>query len=183
MDGRFLQNHERRKLYSKQRCHARLSHFILDDSNDFSWSSAKACHAVLLCHMEQGEIKDYTQTDLIDRVRRAHAQRHAPPSQNVFKKPTKNFPGRDKNVRSMICQFLTKELAFTKLLMKPKVSPTNMYVTTALQNMGRLFLILKLIARQNLKVPVQKTNKLGRLSCFLTLSEGQNILEFQKYSF
>ena len=39
---------------------------LLDDSNDFSWSSAKACHAVLLCRMEQGEIKDYTQTDLID---------------------------------------------------------------------------------------------------------------------
>ena len=51
---------------------------LLDDSNDFSWSSAKACHAVLLCRMEQGEIKDYTQTDLIDCVRRAHAQRHAP---------------------------------------------------------------------------------------------------------
>ena len=45
---------------------------LLDDSNDFSWSSAKACHAVLLCRMEQGEIKDYTQIDLIDRIRRAH---------------------------------------------------------------------------------------------------------------
>ena len=49
---------------------------LLDDANDFSWSAAKACHAVLLCHMEQGEIKDFTQTEAIDRVRRAHVQRH-----------------------------------------------------------------------------------------------------------
>ena len=46
---------------------------LLDDANDFSWNSAKASHAVLLCRMEQGEMKDYTQTKQIDRVRRAHA--------------------------------------------------------------------------------------------------------------
>ena len=63
---------------------------LLDDSNDFYWSSAKACHAVLFCRMEQGEIKDYTQTDLIDRVRRAHAQRHAPLTQNSSKHFTEN---------------------------------------------------------------------------------------------
>ena len=35
---------------------AMLSYLIslLDDANDFSWSAAKACHAELLCHMEQG---------------------------------------------------------------------------------------------------------------------------------
>ena len=27
---------------------------LLDDSNNFSWASAKASHAVLLCRMEQG---------------------------------------------------------------------------------------------------------------------------------
>ena len=42
---------------------------LMDDANDFSWNSAKASHAVLLCHMEQGEIRDYTQTEPIDRVR------------------------------------------------------------------------------------------------------------------
>ena len=49
---------------------AMLDYFIslLNDANDFSWTSAKASHAVLLCHMEQGGIKDYTQTDLINRV-------------------------------------------------------------------------------------------------------------------
>ena len=57
---------------------------LLDDSNDLSWTSAKACHGVLLCRMEQGKIQNYTQ---VDRIRRAHAQRHGPISgQNVSKK-------------------------------------------------------------------------------------------------
>ena len=38
---------------------------LLDDSNDFSWGAAKACYAVLLCRMEQGEIKDYTQVVIL----------------------------------------------------------------------------------------------------------------------
>ena len=36
---------------------------LLDDANNFLWTSTNASHAVLLCHMEQGEIKDYTQTE------------------------------------------------------------------------------------------------------------------------
>ena len=55
---------------------------LLDDANDFSWDAAKASHAVLLCRMEQGEIKDYTELHKIDRIRRAHAQRHSYSSQN-----------------------------------------------------------------------------------------------------
>ena len=65
---------------------------LLDDSNDFFWSATKASHAVLLCkiYMEQGKISDYTQSDLVERVRRAHAQRHIVPTapnsrQNVRK--------------------------------------------------------------------------------------------------
>ena len=49
---------------------------LLDGATDFSWASAKACHAVLLCRMEQGEIQSWSQTDKIDRVCRAHAQKH-----------------------------------------------------------------------------------------------------------
>ena len=41
---------------------------LMDDANDFSWTSAKASHAVLLCHMEQGEIKDFSDTASIDQV-------------------------------------------------------------------------------------------------------------------
>ena len=49
---------------------------LLDDANDFSWQSAKASHVVLLCRMEQGEIASWSETDKIDRVRRANVQRH-----------------------------------------------------------------------------------------------------------
>ena len=49
---------------------------LFDDANDFSWNAAKASHAVLLCRMEQGEVKDYSQTEKIDKIRRANAQRH-----------------------------------------------------------------------------------------------------------
>ena len=44
---------------------------LLDDANDFLWSAAKACHRVLLCHMGKGKIKDFTQTEAIDSVKRA----------------------------------------------------------------------------------------------------------------
>ena len=47
---------------------------LLDDAQDFSWTAAKASHAVLLCHMEQGEVSGYDQVDRIDRIRRAKGQ-------------------------------------------------------------------------------------------------------------
>ena len=34
-----------------------------DDANDFSWDAAKASHVVLLCRMEQGEVRNYSQTE------------------------------------------------------------------------------------------------------------------------
>ena len=74
---------------------------LLDDSNDFSWAAAKASHAVLLCRMEQGEISGYTQTDLVDRVRRAHAQRHV--THNAANS-TQNFKN-SKTTKSMPCNF------------------------------------------------------------------------------
>ena len=77
---------------------------LLDDANDFSWDSAKASHAVLLCRMEQGEIKDYTVLHKIDRIRRAHAQRHSYSSQNH---QNVNKIGQ-KNVKSMPCIFYNK---------------------------------------------------------------------------
>ena len=77
---------------------------LLDDANDFSWDAAKASHAVLLCRMEQGEIKDYTESHKIDRIRRAHAQRHSYSSQN-HQNVNKIGP---KNVKSMPCIFYNK---------------------------------------------------------------------------
>ena len=77
---------------------------LLDDANAFSWDAAKASHAVLLCRMEQGEIKDYTESHKIDRIRRAHAQRHSYSSQN-HQNVNKIGP---KNVKSMPCIFYNK---------------------------------------------------------------------------
>ena len=73
---------------------------LMDDTVDFSWGVAKASHAVLLCRMEQGEIQDYSQTEKIDRIRRANAQKHVQPTgpkntQNdkiSFTKITKSMP-------------------------------------------------------------------------------------------
>ena len=34
---------------------------LLDDADDFSWQSAKASNAVLLCQMEKGEIISWSE--------------------------------------------------------------------------------------------------------------------------
>ena len=70
------------------------------DANDFSWASAQASHAVLLCHMEQGEIKDYTQTEQIDRIRCVHMQRQTPTGQDTQKNVSKQ-----NNSKSVVCQY------------------------------------------------------------------------------
>ena len=36
---------------------------LLQDANDFSWDAAKASHAILLCRMEQGDVKNYMQVE------------------------------------------------------------------------------------------------------------------------
>ena len=46
---------------------------LMEDASDFSWASAKACHAVLLCEMERGSL-DWHNTNHIDRIQWAHAQ-------------------------------------------------------------------------------------------------------------
>ena len=53
---------------------------MFEDVQDFSWDSARASHAVFLCRMEQGEVRNYTDTEKIDRIRHANAQRHPAPS-------------------------------------------------------------------------------------------------------
>ena len=48
-----------------------MLNFLIDliyDTNDFSRSEAKATHAVLLCHMEQGEVTGSDRVDHIDRI-------------------------------------------------------------------------------------------------------------------
>ena len=48
---------------------------LMEDATDFSWASAKAAHAVLLCETERGTV-GWSDTSRIDRIRRPHAQKH-----------------------------------------------------------------------------------------------------------
>ena len=74
---------------------------LFDDANDFSWDAAKASHTVLLCRMEQGKVKDYSQTETIDRIRRAKAQRHNVPTFGSQNHKTSN----PKHVKSTPCNY------------------------------------------------------------------------------
>ena len=47
----------------------------MEDATDFSWQGAKAAHAVLLCEMEWDSLQ-WDHLDHIDRIRRAHTQKH-----------------------------------------------------------------------------------------------------------
>ena len=63
--------------------------------------SARASHAILLCRMEQGEVKNYTDTEKIDRIRRANAQCHLAPSP-----VTKTFKKQNQKMnKSMPCTY------------------------------------------------------------------------------
>ena len=66
---------------------------LFDDANDFSWDAAKAS--------QQGEVKDYSQTEKIDRIRHANAQRH---NVTTFgnQNPKKSNP---KHMKSMPCNY------------------------------------------------------------------------------
>ena len=48
---------------------------LMEDASDFSWEAAKASHAIALTNMEADRLK-WTDTEKLDRIRRAHAQRH-----------------------------------------------------------------------------------------------------------
>ena len=81
---------------------------LLDDSKAFSWQAAKASHAVLLRRMEQGEVTGWSDTETIDWIRRANAQRHVSPTQapNISQKFRKNQSGQNqKSSKSMPCVY------------------------------------------------------------------------------
>ena len=87
---------------------------LMDDANDFSWISAKASHVVLLCRMEQGEVKSYSDVLAIDWIRRANAQKHVansaatPPQNPVF---WKKFAT---TTRSMPCTYFNQGTCLQK---------------------------------------------------------------------
>ena len=65
---------------------------LMEDAQDFSWASAKAAHAVALCRMEDGKLT-WKDTQGLDRVRRAHAQKNITSSSTngTNSKSQKNF--------------------------------------------------------------------------------------------
>ena len=79
----WVQGFARNILEEKsQKTRENMLHYLSDlmeDANDFNWHGAKAAHAVLMCDMERGAVT-WDDTARIDRVRRAHAQKHV---QNV----------------------------------------------------------------------------------------------------
>ena len=81
---------------------------LMDDANDFSWTSAKASHAVLLCRMEQGEVKDFLDTFAIDRIRRANAQKHVPNLQTASSVVSNSFKKSTKITKSMPCTYFNQ---------------------------------------------------------------------------
>ena len=103
---------------------------LMEDANDFSWDAARASHAVLLCRMEQGEVKNYTETKKLDRIRRANAQRHVAKTLEE----DSNFQKKAKSTHSL-APTTTKARACIKSHMTQKVSLTNIFVLTAFNNL------------------------------------------------
>ena len=75
---------------------------IMEDSHDFSWSSTKGAHAVLLCKMEEGRVT-WEETHKIDRVRRAYAHRST--SSSHSSQSRKKLRSKD---QSMPCRYYLK---------------------------------------------------------------------------
>ena len=76
---------------------------LMKDATDFSWQGAKAAYAVLLCEMERGS-EHWEDSDHIDRIRRAHAQKHIQNKPNWGKNDTRK-PWFCKNFQTNNCSF------------------------------------------------------------------------------
>ena len=82
---------------------------LYEDANDFSFLSAKNCHAEVCCKMEEDRL-DWLDTFGLDRCRRHTAQRHAPKSENFRKMHQKaNKPSNfTQGKRNVACIFYQK---------------------------------------------------------------------------
>ena len=99
---------------------------IMDDSHDFGWKTAKGAHAVLLCMMEEGRVT-WQDTDKIDRIRRAHAQKvhHVASGSNFRRIYGKDSPTPLGTSRRVVVH--------KKGTMKIMDTPIYMYVADALK--------------------------------------------------
>ena len=60
----------------KRECMINYMSDLMEDVTDFNWQNAKAAHAVLCCEFERGTVS----WEDIDRIRRAHVQKHTIPN-------------------------------------------------------------------------------------------------------
>ena len=100
------------RIMKEESCQITKNHMLdylialLDDSNNFSWQAAKASHAVLLCRMEQGKVTSWSETEKIDRIRRANAQRHVVSTQaSSASQKFRKGQNSQKSVKSMPCVY------------------------------------------------------------------------------
>ena len=77
---------------------------LMEDATDFSWQGAKAAHAVLLCEFERGSIT-WGDTNRIERVRRAHAQKHQGTNKNWSKSDQSKKPWFCRFFQNGTCQY------------------------------------------------------------------------------
>ena len=92
---------------SDQNCREQMLVYLSDlmeDATDFTWANAKAAHAVLLCDMERG-VLDWSHTSRIERIRRAHAQKHHVQRSNWGKHEMVKKPWYCKHFQSGTCMY------------------------------------------------------------------------------
>ena len=78
---------------------------LMEDASDFSWEAAKASHAIALTNMEADRLK-WTDTDKLDRICRAHAQRHVNVGQTVNSKALNLKKQKTSNLKNgVICRY------------------------------------------------------------------------------
>ena len=75
---------------------------LMEDATDFSWQGAKAAQTVLLCEMERGVVT-WEDSDRIDRIRRAHAQKHVSSNRSNWRKNESRKPWFCKNFQTNTC--------------------------------------------------------------------------------
>ena len=122
---------------------------LLEDAQDFSWGAAKASHAVLLCRMEQGEIRDFSESEKIDRIRRANAQRHMPQTQG--KTQNNGTRAAQKYSKTMPCQFFNQNTCTFPKTHETKGVLYRHICSTCLEKLGKSFAHSDLDCRNKLK--------------------------------
>ena len=100
----FVRCIQEEKLEVNKACMLDYLGNIMEDASDFSWDSAKAAHAILLTSMEADRLT-WSETDKIDRIRRAHAQRHIAGVQNSATRPVPKKVKNNGAKNGVICRY------------------------------------------------------------------------------